>query len=341
MSGIIGIVQRETLAQVITFPVWGLCAAAGLISAAGSLAVVAALCAVGYLLFGVGWVLAIIGKAAWPVIKPVWQLLKAVVVFLWPVLFRPFLLLVTLPFWGTWWILSTIVPTFRYLRARRRKRRARPQSTNIGRDNGQAEATVDDMLLDNGLSMELATQPPPPGGRKHMHLFKLTQWEPWLEATMLVTCEPGSKSSCWACGIQICAGCVRTAQCEAPRTAQHFELCAPQCSRCYFQRECRKPRSHPKTTCALHPRPYAWQKEPSAMVEVRRVCLPCAALTPQRRRETREALEVEELRHLSRSNLKCKSCSRKIAKSGPRWWTCRCGMECQSEYHPTWGLADV
>ncbi len=364
MTGIVGVVQKTKVATVVTFPVWGVCAGVGVASAVAGAAAVAA---VGFLFYGLCWVLARIGKAAWHFLEPVWRLilkpiLKGVGVFLWPILFRPLLHLIALPFWTSWWIVSNIAPTFRYLSSRRLKRKAHDQSINTSRDNGQAEpgtvatpalagGILDNMLLRSGLSMELltigrdatslaaTTQPTPSVDEKHMYSVKPTQPEPWLEAMMLVTCQRGSKSPCWACGVQICEGCVQTAQCEAPRTAQHFELCAPQCSRCYFQGECRKPRLRPENTCALHRRSYSGRQGTGVVadVEVRRVCPLCAALTPQRLREAREALEVEELRHLSQSDLKCKSCSRKVANNGPRWWACSCGMECKSEYHPAWG----
>lgn len=179
----------------------------------------------------------------------------------------------------------------------------------------------------------------PSGDEKHMYSLTRTKSEPWLEAMMLATCQRGSKLPCWACGTQICAGCEQTAKCAAPRTEPHFELCAPQCSWCYFQGECKNPRLHPKDTCALHHRSnHGWQGSwAMGDKEVRRVCPPCAALTPQQLRETREAMEAEEIRYLSRANLKCKLCSRKIGNDGPRWWICSCGMECKSEYHPAWG----
>ncbi len=354
--------QRTKAFAFVTFPVWG--------------TVVAIFYALGVFFKGLGWVLSHISKATWPILEPVWRLILKPVVkavgsvlwflvkhffigigktcaFLWPVLFRPFLNLVARPFKGLWWILLTIAPTFRYIQARKLKRNERHRNnTSIrqvdleeaepGPENVQALAgMVEDSLGRNPAVLKTAQLPSQPDGKKHMFSFNLTRGEPWLEAMMLITCESGSKSSCWACGIQICQGCARKVACEAPRTTQHFELCAPQCSKCYFDSECRTPQLYPNSwRCALHGGRYASEASsaPAALLNVQDVCPPCAALTREGLRKARETLEVEELRHLSRSNLKCKSCGQRIAGSGPRWWTCGCGMECRSEYHPAWGL---
>lgn len=345
--------QHTKVFAVVTFPVWG--------------TIVAIFYAIGVFFKGLGWVLSHISKATWPILEPVWRLMLKPVLktmgiilgcvvkyffigvwktcaFLWLNLLRPFLNLVALPLKGLWWILSTIAPAFRYLRARKVKWNGRHRnSTSIRRFNlegAEPSPEVDGNLGRDPAGLEPAQLSSQPDGKKHMFSFKLTRGEPWIEAMMLRTCESGSKSSCWACGIQICQGCARKVACDAPRTAQHFELCAPQCSKCYFESECRNPRSFPTKNCVFHGGGYAPEKasKPVVLMNVQDVCPPCAGLTREGLREAREAQEVEELRHLSRSNLKCKSCGRRIAGSGPRWWACKCGMECKSEYHPAWGL---
>ena len=143
------------------------------------------------------------------------------------------------------------------------------------------------------------------------------------------TCEPDSKKECWACSYQICGKCSVEITPNIPSTTNHLKYCEPRCPQCYFKRLCVKDLR--KKICM------DWRTE-GLKDGTRKVCSDCSQLPDDKLVKLREAREEEEIVCLSRGQLKCGECHRKLPQRGsPRWWVCgKCNGECTSRLHSSW-----
>ncbi|KAF8459248.1 hypothetical protein BDZ91DRAFT_742063 [Kalaharituber pfeilii] len=172
-----------------------------------------------------------------------------------------------------------------------------------------------------------------------------------------LTCEKGSKSSCYACGTQICSQCTCSAVIPEPEISSHLHRCKPCCSSCFYTQLCHHP--HPKNryryssnwerTTAQAKNP-TWVNPPQCQCSrvraegvKRDVCKNCERRTMKANMESRERRERAELMHLEMQDLLCLNefCQRTIrgaTESGVRWWVCtECKGECvQTGVHLSW-----
>jgi hypothetical protein len=283
----------------------------------------------------------------------------------WPFVLRPFFRVIGFPPRMLWRLLNNVGPTYRFIArrhakwARHRKELSEAQDKRkkaaiaAGRSVAQAVFPSSHIPMQPGVAedtgpvelVQLFNEIGSGSEMQHMNdlrdraIFSTPNAALALEKLRGVTCEPGSRASCWACGIGICALCKVHTEAQVPLTTCHLAQCTPRCSSCYYNTECQNKyrKSLWSSPCNVHKvRTTANLKEKAG--ELRDLCRACAASSPEIVREAREEREVQEMRHLAKGILRCGLCKRTLGKKGPRWWVCDCLAECSSEYHAAWGV---
>jgi hypothetical protein len=161
-------------------------------------------------------------------------------------------------------------------------------------------------------------------------------------------CLKGANAACWCCRTQICWEGQVTGDLSNPRdycatfkyidkadTTWHLDHCTQFCSKCFRTRMCRSagPRElSPKCSCNI-----------DRITVGKQLCRFCLKLPDKIAREKVEKKEHEEMLAIAAQQLNCGGCSKRLPKTGARWWACsRCRKECRSPYHPQWaGTAEV
>jgi hypothetical protein len=166
-------------------------------------------------------------------------------------------------------------------------------------------------------------------------------------------CLKGISAACWCCKTQICwAGpfpatgwdcnstnpnefCATFKYLAKADTTGHLNTCTQYCSKCFRTRMCRSagPRElSPQCGCNV-----------DRGTHEKQLCRFCLKLPENVAKERVEKKEHEELLARAAQQVNCGGCSRRLPKTGPRWWACnRCRKECRSPFHPQWaGGADV
>ncbi|KAF8536091.1 hypothetical protein BDD12DRAFT_306786 [Trichophaea hybrida] len=157
-----------------------------------------------------------------------------------------------------------------------------------------------------------------------------------------VSCTPGTKTTCWACSLRICATCEKSRSLHDPPSRRHLHQCKLNCSRCYYRvtlfanansyRTSNATWGHARECdCASH----HWSH--SNMVQPRRVCGNCAKEDEDVVLGRRERRELRLLKHLENGRFQCCECKVLVRGVGPSWWVCtRCASECKSDVHIAW-----
>jgi len=161
-------------------------------------------------------------------------------------------------------------------------------------------------------------------------------------------CLKGVSSACWCCNTQICSAgpapdtprnpkdfCATFKYMAKADTTEHLNYCTQYCSKCFRTRMCRSagPRElSPQCNCNVNIGTFGKQ-----------LCRFCLQLPDRVAKERVEKREYEEMLATAALQVNCGGCSKRLPKTGPRWWACgRCRRECRSPFHPQWaGGAEV
>jgi hypothetical protein len=161
-------------------------------------------------------------------------------------------------------------------------------------------------------------------------------------------CLEGVRAACWCCKTQICSAwqvptnprnpkdfCATFKYMTKTDTTEHLNHCTQYCSKCFRTRICRSagPRElTPKCSCNADRGTFGKQ-----------LCRFCLKLPDKVTKERVEKKEYKEMLAIAARQVNCGGCSKRLPKTGPRWWACgRCRKECRSPFHPQWaGGAEV
>jgi hypothetical protein len=161
-------------------------------------------------------------------------------------------------------------------------------------------------------------------------------------------CLKGANTACWCCKTQICwegpvsatpynpkEHCATFKYITKADTTWHLNHCTQYCSKCFRARMCRSagPRElSPQCSC-----------NNGGMTIGKNLCRFCLKLPDTVAKERVEKREHEEMLARAAQQVNCGGCSKRLPKTGPRWWACgHCRKECRSPFHPQWaGGAEV
>jgi len=155
-------------------------------------------------------------------------------------------------------------------------------------------------------------------------------------------CLKGVSTACWCCRTQICSAGPAPATPGNPKdycatfkymtktdTMDHLTHCTQYCSKCFRTRMCRSagPRElSSQCKCTGERGPFGKQ-----------LCRFCIKLPEKVAKERVEKKEYEEMLAIASRQVNCGGCSKRLPKTGARWWACsRCRKECRSPFHPQW-----
>ncbi|KAI0469604.1 hypothetical protein F4859DRAFT_487205 [Xylaria cf. heliscus] len=156
------------------------------------------------------------------------------------------------------------------------------------------------------------------------------------------SCWGKKKYDCWACGIQVCDECSRSARCAKSTVSFHMSLCAAACSKCYYKtiskgaymrRPCQCTDGRTKSS---YVRPSYWAADANHPAP-RIVCRDCYNMKEDKVLDLREKRDQVMYSNLTQQPLSCSECSESLSRTGPRWWVCKkCKRECRSKCHSGW-----
>ncbi len=155
-------------------------------------------------------------------------------------------------------------------------------------------------------------------------------------------CLNGTSAACWCCKTPICwegpvpatphnpkEFCATFKYFAGANSTWHLDHCTQYCSKCFRTRMCRSagPREL-SSQCGCNNDRTSIGKQ---------LCRFCLKLPDQVAKARAEKKEHEEMLAKAAQQVHCGGCSKRLPKTGPRWWACgRCRKECRSPSHPQW-----